>query len=179
MAEALLIIDVQNDFLPPDGALAVPDGGAVIAAINELAESDRYGLVIATRDWHPPDHSSFQTQGGPWPVHCVRDSPGAQLDARLTHDAIDAVIDTGTERSALGYSAFETGALRELLREEHVVAVTIVGLATDVCVKHTAQDALREALVVTIPAAAVRGIDAQASTEALGELAAAGAQVIP
>ena len=176
MTQALLIIDVQNDFLPPDGALAVPDGDAVIAPINELLASDRFGLVIATRDWHPPDHHSFEPHGGPWPEHCVRDTRGAQLDARLNRDAIDAVIDTGMG-STEGYSAFETDELRELLREEQVNAVTIVGLATDVCVKHTAVDALREALVVTIPASAVRGIDAQDSADAITQLAAAGAEI--
>ncbi len=176
MTQALLIIDVQNDFLPPDGALAVPDGEDVIAPINELLASDRFGLVIATRDWHPPDHHSFKAQGGPWPEHCVQDTAGAQLDARLNRDAIDAVIDTGMG-STEGYSAFETGELRELLREEQVSAVTIVGLATDVCVKHTAADALRETLAVTIPSDAVRGIDAQDTADAVAELAAAGAEI--
>jgi len=82
MTQALLIIDVQNDFLPPDGALAVPDGEDVIAPINELLASDRFGLVIATRDWHPPDHHSFKAQGGPWPEHCVQDTAGARASTR-------------------------------------------------------------------------------------------------
>jgi nicotinamidase/pyrazinamidase len=177
MAEALLIIDVQRDFLPPDGALAVPDGEQVIDAINQLAADERFGVVIATRDWHPPDHSSFRDQGGPWAQHCVRDTPGAQLDPRLDRAAIDAVIDKGTIRGAEGYSAFESEELRDLLRQEAVTAVTIVGLATDFCVMHTARDALREAMIVTIPASAVRGIDAEGSARALAELGAAGAQV--
>jgi nicotinamidase/pyrazinamidase len=177
MADALLIIDVQNDFLP-GGALAVPDGDRVIDAINHLAGEERFGLVVATRDWHPPDHASFQSQGGRWPEHCVQDSSGAQLDSRLHREAIDAVIDKGTNRDSDGYSAFESEELRELLREEQVVAVTVVGVATDFCVVHTARDALRESLLVTIPRDAVRGISAEDSENVLTELAAAGAKVI-
>ena len=178
MAHALLIVDVQNDFLP-GGALAVPDGDQVIAPINALAADPRFDLVIATRDWHPADHASFAAQGGPWPPHCVQGTPGAELSDRLDHEAIDVVIDKGTTRDRDGYSAFESELLRELLREEHVVAVTIVGLATDFCVRHTAADALSEALVVTIDANAVRGIDAARSLRALDALAATGADIRP
>ena len=78
--EALIVVDVQNDFCP-GGALAVPDGDQVVEPINELAE--RIPFVVATRDWHPPGHSSFAEQGGPWPVHCLRDSPGAELHAGI------------------------------------------------------------------------------------------------
>jgi nicotinamidase/pyrazinamidase len=149
----------------------------VIEPINALAADPRFAVVVATRDWHPPDHSSFQSQGGPWPPHCVRDTDGAQLCDRLDNSAIDAVIDKGTSVEADGYSAFETDVLRDLLREEHVTAVTIVGLATDYCVRHTATDALREALIVTIDPTAVRGIDDHDSQQALSELSAAGATV--
>jgi nicotinamidase/pyrazinamidase len=178
MAEALLIVDVQNDFLPPDGALAVPDGDQVIAPIDELVASGRFDVVVATRDWHPPDHASFASQGGVWPDHCVRGTAGAQLSPRLDVGAVDVVIDKGTERTAAGYSAFEVDELRTLLREEQVDAVTITGLATDVCVKHTALDALREGLRVTIPTRAVRGIDDEQAAAALAELAAAGARTV-
>ena len=176
MAQALLIIDVQNDFLP-GGALAVPDGDQVIEPINALAADPRFDVVVATRDWHPPDHSSFQSQGGPWPPHCVRDTDGAQLSDRLDASLVDVVIDKGTSADADGYSAFESDVLRQLLREEHVTAVTTVGLATDYCVRHTAADALREALIVTIDPTAVRGIDDHDSQAALAELSAAGATV--
>jgi nicotinamidase/pyrazinamidase len=176
MTEALLIIDVQNDFLS-GGALAVPDGDQVIDRVNALAADPRFAVVIATRDWHPPDHDSFQAQGGPWPEHCVRDTPGAQLSDRLGATHIDAVVDTGTERGAEGYSGFESEELLQLLRLEEVNAVTIVGLATDVCVYHTARDALRQALAVTIDTGAVRGLDPEATEKALSELAAAGAHV--
>jgi len=114
MPEALLIIDVQNDFLP-GGALAVPDGDEVIAPINALAADPRFAVVIATRDWHPPDHQSFAEQGGPWPAHCVQGTSGAELTDRLNREAIDAVIDTGTRPADEGYSGFENPELRELL----------------------------------------------------------------
>ncbi len=176
MTEALLIIDVQNDFLP-GGALAVPGSDQVIEHINALAADPRFAVVIATRDWHPPDHGSFEAHGGRWPYHCVQDTPGAQFAEQLETDRIDAVVDTGTESDAEGYSGFESPELLELLRQEEVDAVTIVGLATDFCVKHTARDALRQGLAVTIDAHGVRGIDERESAAALRELADAGAQV--
>jgi nicotinamidase/pyrazinamidase len=178
MAHALLIVDVQNDFLPPDGALAVSGGDEVIEPINALARSGSFDLIIATRDWHPPDHYSFRSQGGPWPQHCVFDTQGAQLDTRLERNAIDVVIDKGTSRGASGYSAFESTRLLELLRERGVDHLTVTGLATDVCVRHTALDALKAGLWVSVPTAAVRGIDATDSDRALEELARAGAEVV-
>jgi nicotinamidase/pyrazinamidase len=177
MPEALLIIDVQNDFLR-GGALAVPRGDEVIDTINALAADPRFAVVIATRDWHPADHRSFAEQGGPWPAHCVQGTPGAELTDRLNREAIDAVIDTGTRPADDGYSGFENPELRELLRLEEIDAVTIVGLATDVCVKHTAADALRETLRVTIMRDAIRGIDGDDSADALRRLSESGALVV-
>src|SRR3954470_24141502 len=177
MTSALLIIDVQNDFTP-GGALAVPDGDAVIEPINELAASDAFDLVVATRDWHPPHHRSFRAEGGPWPEHCVAGQAGAQLDSRMASDHIDIVIDKGTAPQAEGYSAFENPELPKLLRDEQVDRITIAGLATEYCVRSTALDALAEGLDVTIDSTATRGIDADAARHALDELEAAGADVI-
>ena len=177
MSHALVVVDVQNDFLPPHGALAVPGGDEVIGPINELLASGDFDLLVATRDWHPPDHSSFDTQGGPWPVHCVRDTPGAQISPAIDQRAIDAVIDKGTQKDSEGYSAFESTQLSKLLQDRGVELLTITGLATDVCVKHTALDALRRGLRVRIPTDSVRGIDESGSSQALAELAAAGARV--
>src|SRR5919204_3163904 len=101
---ALIVVDVQNDFCP-GGALGVPDGDAVVEPINRLA-SDA-GFVIATRDWHPADHGSFAEQGGPWPVHCVAGTPGAELHHALDPTPIDAVIDKGQDPGTEGYSGFE------------------------------------------------------------------------
>src|SRR5205085_1425564 len=118
MADALLIIDVQNDFMPPDGALAVACGDEVIEPINALARSGSFDLIIATRDWHPPDHHSFRGKGGPWPEHCVRDTPGAQLASRLERDAIALLIDKCTPPGAppLTVRMAPAGAARALIR---------------------------------------------------------------
>ena len=96
MAEALVIVDFQNDFTP-GGALAVPEGDTIARRINELAADPRFDLVVATRDWHPANHGSFAEQGGPWPVHCVQDSEGAQLHPALARDQVDVVVDKGQD----------------------------------------------------------------------------------
>jgi nicotinamidase/pyrazinamidase len=176
VSTALIIVDVQRDFLP-GGALAVPDGDEVIAPLNALSAGGGFDVVIATRDWHPPDHGSFTAQGGTWPPHCVAGTDGAQLADALDKSRIDVVIDKGTARDTEGYSAFESEELRTLLRTERVTAVTVGGLATDFCVLQTALDALREGLLVAIPGDAIRGITAEGTQGALDELAAAGALV--
>src|SRR5579875_3007351 len=110
--EALIVVDVQNDFCP-GGALAVPEGDRVVEPINELAE--RIEFVVATRDWHPPGHSSFSEQGGPWPVHCLRDTPGAELHPGVRRDRLDAVVDKGQTLELDGYSGFQGTELDRLL----------------------------------------------------------------
>ena len=124
MARALIIVDFQNDFTP-GGALAVAEGDEIAARINELAASGDYDLVVATRDWHPPDHSSFAAQGGPWPVHCVAGSPGAEFHPALDQTRIDHVVDTGQTADAQGYSGFENTDLEALLRERRITQVTV------------------------------------------------------
>jgi nicotinamidase/pyrazinamidase len=179
MPEALLIIDYQNDFARPDGALSVPGGDQIAGRINELARDDRYGVVIATRDWHPPDHSSFREQGGPWPVHCVQGTPGAELHPALDRESVDAVVDVGQGRDADGYSGFESPELGQLLRENGITALTVVGLATDYCVFHTARDALREGFALTVDPTAVRAVEVEPGDgeRALDELRSLGAAV--
>lgn len=178
MAEALLIVDFQNDFAP-GGALAVPHGDEIAPRIAELLDSGRFDLVVATRDWHPADHGSFVTAGGRWPEHCVAYSPGAQLHRALDAVRVDLVVDKGTDPSTEGYSGFDGTRLAELLRERGIDRVTVVGLATDYCVRATALDALREGFAVTIDRAGVRGIDAAAGDvdRALAEVEAAGGRV--
>jgi len=179
VSEALLIIDYQNDFASPDGALYVRDGEKVADRINELARSGGFDLVVATRDWHPPDHSSFEEQGGTWPVHCVQDTEGAQLHPSLDQSAVDIVFDKGQNQATDGYSAFETPELGELLRDREIDNITVVGLATDVCVKNTALEGLQEGFAVRVDSRAARGVDLQPgdSDRALDEMRAAGAQV--
>jgi nicotinamidase-related amidase len=179
VGRALVIVDFQNDFTPPDGALAVPDGDAIAGRLNELASSGDFDLVVATRDWHPPDHGSFAAAGGPWPVHCVRDTPGAQLHPALDASLVEATIDKGQDPGTEGYSGFEGTRLEELLRERGIDQVTVVGLATDYCVKNTALDALQEGFAVRVDPAAVRGVEVEPgdSDRALQALRAAGATV--
>ena len=178
MSRALVIVDFQNDFCP-GGALAVPDGDAIAGRLNELAGSDTFDVVVATRDWHPPDHGSFAQHGGPWPVHCVAGTPGAELHHALGPTPIDAVVDKGQARDTEGYSGFEGTNLAALLHERDVDHVTVVGLATDYCVKNTALDALREGFSVTVDSTATRGVEVQEgdSERALDEVRAAGASV--
>ena len=157
----------------------MPDGDAIAPRVNELIDSGGFDLVVATRDWHPPDHASFKEQGGPWPPHCVQGTHGAELNAALPRERIDVVVDAGYERQLEGYSGFERTDLAATLRDHAVEDVTVVGLATDYCVKETAADALREGFRVTIDRQAVRGIDVEPgdSERALDELRAAGAEV--
>jgi nicotinamidase/pyrazinamidase len=178
VSRALIIVDFQNDFCP-GGALAVPDGDAIAPRLNDLAGSGAYDVVVATRDWHPPDHGSFAERGGPWPVHCVAGTPGAELSNALDPTPIDLLVDKGQDPGTEGYSGFDGTPLAELLRERDVDDVTVVGLATDYCVKTTALDALREGFAVTVDSTATRGVEVQPgdSERALDEVRAAGASV--
>jgi nicotinamidase/pyrazinamidase len=178
LAEALVIVDFQNDFTP-GGALAVPDGDAIGSRVRELVASGRFELVVATRDWHPADHGSFAAAGGPWPPHCVAGTPGAELHDAVPRDRVDVIVDKGTDPATEGYSGFEGTGLETLLRERGIDRVTIVGLATDYCVRATALDALREGFAVTVDRAGVRGIDARPgdAERAIGEVVAAGGAV--
>jgi nicotinamidase-related amidase len=175
MARALVIVDFQNDFTP-GGALAVPNGDAIADQINALAASGDYDLVVATRDWHPADHNSFGEQGGPWPVHCVAGTDGAELHPALDQTRIDLTIDKGQAVDTDGYSGFEGTDLEQVLREKGITQVTVVGLATDYCVKNTALDALRAGFQVTVDSTAVRGVEVHEgdSERALAEVRAAG-----
>lgn len=153
--DALVVVDVQHDFLP-GGALAVAEGERIFAPINALAP--RFPRVYATRDWHPADHSSFVHHGGPWPVHCVAGSRGASFHPALAMEHVDAVIDKGTHRETDGYSGFAATTLTEDLRAHGVRRVFVCGLATDYCVKATALDARAagfETIVVEDASAAV------------------------
>jgi len=180
MSEALLIIDYQRDFIPPDGALAVAGGDGIVDRINALAQDDRFGFVIATRDWHPADHGSFREQGGPWPPHCVQGTPGAELSPELDQSRIDAIVDAGVRPEDDGYSGFESPRMMELIGKHRITAVTVVGLATDYCVLHTARDAIRHGLEVTVDTSAVRPVEVNPGDgeRALAELEGMGARIV-
>lgn len=180
MGRALVIVDVQNDFCP-GGALGVDDGDAVVPVANALARSGAFDLVVATRDWHPADHGSFATADPPgrWPVHCVQGTPGAELHPDLDRSAIELVIDKGTAVGTEGYSGFDATGLAELLRERGIDDLTVVGLATDYCVRATALDARAEAFTVTVDPSGTRAVDVEPGdgARALDELRAAGVTV--
>jgi nicotinamidase/pyrazinamidase len=152
MAEALVIVDFQNDFTP-GGALAVAHGDEIAEKLNALAADDRFDLVVATRDWHPPEHSSFAAQGGPWPAHCVAGTEGAELHPGLDTALVDVVVDKGIDPATEGYSGFD---------------------GTDFCVRATALDALKAGFAVTVDDGASRGIDPESSARALEDVRAAG-----
>jgi nicotinamidase/pyrazinamidase len=176
VARGLIIVDFQNDFTP-GGALAVDEGDTIAGRIDELARSGDYEFIVATRDWHPPDHSSFAAQGGPWPVHCVADSEGAQLHPGLDRALVDVIVDKGTDPSTEGYSGFDGTDLATLLRDRGIDRITVAGLATDYCVRATALDALEAGFAVTVDDRASRGIDPADSATALDEVRAAGGDV--
>jgi nicotinamidase/pyrazinamidase len=174
VSRALIVVDFQNDFTSR-GVLPVPDGDAIAGRLNTLAASGDYDLVVATRDWHPADHSSFAVNGGPWPVHCVQGSAGAELHPALDRSKLDVIVDKGQAVDSDGYSGFAGTDLDALLHERGITQVTVAGLATDYCVKHTALDALRAGFAVTVDSTAVRGVDIEPgdSERALAEVRAA------
>ena len=172
--EALVIVDVQNDFCDR-GALAIAHADEIVEPINRLARE--FSLVVATRDWHPPDHRSFVTQGGPWPVHCVRGTAGAELHPQLERGAINEVVDKGQAPALDGYSAFENTALEAFLRTHGIRRLHVAGLALDYCVKHTTLDAIRLGFAVVVHRDATRAVAAEDGDRTLEELAAAGAQL--
>ena len=176
MAKALLIIDFQNDFTA-GGALAVPQGDEIADPVKRLAE--HFHFIAATRDWHPPDHASFETQGGPWPVHCVQGTHGADFHPAMEDVAVDAVVDVGQGREDEGYSGFENSDLARILRENDVDEVYVCGLATDYCVRASTIDACREGFDVTVVEDAVRGVEVNPgdSEQAFRDMRDAGAKV--
>jgi nicotinamidase/pyrazinamidase len=141
--DVLLVVDVQNDFLP-GGSLAVPGGDEVIPVLNHyLALFQTQGLpIFATRDWHPPHHCSFQAQGGPWPVHCVVGTKGAEFAPGLHLPPSTIVISKAKSLDWDAYSGFEGTDLDSQLRRAGVKRLFVGGLATDYCILNTVKDAL-------------------------------------
>ena len=178
-SDALLLVDVQNDFCP-GGALAVADGDAVVPTLNAWIAAARQGgaRIYASRDWHPPDHLSFAAHGGIWPPHCVQDTPGAAFhpDLELPDDAVVVTKADRPDREA--YSAFDSGELAEQLRASSTQRLWVGGLATDYCVKASVLDATQlPGLAVRVIADAIRAVNAaQGDGEAaLEAMRAAGA----
>jgi nicotinamidase/pyrazinamidase len=158
--DALLIVDVQRDFLP-GGSLAVPGGDAVVPVLNRYITLARsHGLpVFASRDWHPKNHCSFKSRGGIWPEHCVAGTPGAAFAENLELPPDAVVIDKATREDADAYSAFQGTSLAAQLRERGVKRVLVGGLATDYCVLNTVRDALKEGFKVVLLKDAIRAVN--------------------
>jgi nicotinamidase/pyrazinamidase len=158
--DGLLIVDVQNDFLP-GGALGVPRGDEVVPVLNlYMAAFNMRGLpVFASRDWHPPKHCSFHEQGGVWPVHCVADTKGAEFHPDFHLPPSTIVISKATDPKKDAYSAFEGTALDEHLRKAGVRRIFIGGLATDYCVLNTVMDAIKRGYAVYLLMDGIRAVN--------------------
>jgi nicotinamidase/pyrazinamidase len=169
--DALVVVDVQRDFCP-GGSLAVPDGDQVVPVINRLAPS--FETVVTTHDSHPPDHSSFADQGGPWPPHCVEGTPGWETHPDLKVEAHHQVF-KGREREVDGYSGW-TPELADFLARRGTTRVVVVGLALDYCVQATALDARAAGYEVVVLTDATRAVNVKPDDgeRALDGLRAAG-----
>ena len=172
---ALLIVDVQNDFCP-GGALAVDDGDKVVPVINQIM--DQFDLVLASKDWHPEDTIHFEN----WPVHCVRNTKGADLHHDLKGDKIDQILLKGTGNRNDGYSAFEATNiyLEKFLKEKGINELYITGLATDYCVKKSAIEASRKGFNTYVITDAIKAVNAQPgdNARALKEMKKAGCELM-
>jgi nicotinamidase/pyrazinamidase len=194
---ALLLIDIQNDFLP-GGSLAVPGGEQILPLVNAL--QPQFELVVATQDWHPARHQSFASQhagrqpfeqidlhGLPqtlWPDHCVQATPGAEFSAALDQHRIEAIFRKGTNPEIDSYSGFfdnghrKSTGLADYLRGRGVTEVHLCGLAADFCVNFSALDALQEGFTVVFQEEATRAISPEGYQQARQELQRRGAQFL-
>jgi nicotinamidase/pyrazinamidase len=175
--DALIVVDVQNDFLP-GGRLAVAEGDRVHAPLNALM--DHFLHVYATRDWHPRDHASFAAAGGPWPPHCVQETVGAAFSPKLRTATFEAVISKGVDPATEGYSGFDGTDLEQRLRDAGITRVFIGGLATDYCVRATALDARRLGFAVVVVTDAIAAVKVKPDDErkALEEMRAGGCTLV-
>lgn len=196
--KALVIVDVQNDFIP-GGALAVKDGEKVVPIINRLQQ--HFEIIVATQDWHPADHGSFAAhhpgkQPGDvidlyglqqvlWPVHCVQDSKGAEFHADLERSSWRGIFRKGTDNTVDSYSGFfdngrrgDTG-MGDFLKSQGVKSVFVCGIATDYCVKYTVLDAISLDFETYLVRDACRAVNLQPRDEdnAIQQMEAAGAKI--
>ena len=201
MPNALLLIDIQPDFLP-GGALAIADGDAILEPVNRLLARGEYDLFVATQDWHPPRHVSFasthgrqpfeviELHGHPqtlWPDHCVQGTPGSELSPRIDWDRVSAVIRKGTEADADSYSGFRNNwnargerpvtGLAGYLRERGVDEVHLCGLARDFCVKWSAEDAAAAGFRTAVLWDLTRPVDPGSDARVREDLTSAGVAV--
>ena len=174
----LVVVDVQNDFCP-GGALPAPDGDKIVPLLNEYVEKFRRAgaAIIFTRDWHPPDHSSFKSQGGPWPPHCIQNSEGAKFHKDLILPPGSEIVSKADERDE-AYSFFQGTDLARELHHRGFTKIFVGGLATDYCVKETVLDGLKHGFEVYHLDDASRGVNVNPndSNRALAEMVKRGAK---
>jgi nicotinamidase/pyrazinamidase len=199
MKRALILVDIQNDFIP-GGSLAVAEGDAIVPIVNRL--QPHFDLVVATQDWHPPDHGSFASNhpdGKPgqmselgglpqvlWPDHCVQGSRGAEFHRELDRTRVARIFQKGTDPAIDSYSGFfdnghrKATGLGDYLQEQQVTDVYVTGLATDYCVKWTALDALHLGFRTFVIEDATRGVELKPGdvAAALDEVRNAGGEII-
>ncbi len=195
MREALIVIDLQNDFLP-DHVLGVPEADQIIPLINKLTK--KFSFVVATRDYHPKDHVSFASSHHGknvgeqvddqvlWPEHCIAHTPGAELASALNKEQINLIFDKGSDQNVDSYSAFYNNArirktgLDQILRSKGIEKIYLCGVATDYCVLFSALDGIELGFDVTLIVDACRGIDLQpgSSKKAIEMMRSRGVKII-
>ena len=178
--QALIVVDVQNDFCP-GGTLAVPHGDEVVEPLNELIDEflERGDPVYKSRDWHPSTTKHFSAYGGTWPVHCVQNTEGAEFHPALRDDPRIKVLSKGLGDKDC-YSAFDETDLASQLHTQDVEEVVVGGLATDYCVKNTVLDALKNGFKVKAVEDAMRPVELQPGDgeRAIDEMRTAGAEIM-
>ncbi|MDO6389200.1 bifunctional nicotinamidase/pyrazinamidase [Pontibacter sp. BT731] len=195
--KALLLIDIQNDFLP-GGALGVPEGDQILPIVNQI--QDQFDLIVATQDWHPADHKSFASNhegknpfettellGLPqvlWPEHCLQGTPGADLAPALEANKIEAIFRKGTNPEIDSYSGFydngrlKSTGLADYLRGKGITQLYLAGLAADYCVYYSAKDALDEGFETFVLEDAVRAISPEGYEAARKDILQKGGNLI-
>jgi len=173
---ALLVVDMQNDFCP-GGALGVREGDQIIPLVNKYIDLffKKQMPIFISRDWHPPETNHFKDRGGPWPVHCVQGTYGAEFhpDFQVPRQAI--ILSKGTDPQNHGYSVFDakdftSTSFSDLLKRKNINTLYICGIATDYCVRETSLDALKDNIDVYILTDAIKGVDEGDSQRALDEI---------
>ena len=175
---ALVVVDAQRDFCE-GGALAAANTLSLLPPLQKfITEAKRQGvLVVFTQDWHPADHSSFKANGGPWPVHCVAGTPGAELMTPLQAGQGDVVIHKGVGINGAGYSGFDETALQRQLQGFGITRVGVAGIATEYCVRATALDALKASFDTTVLEDMIRAVQEKEAPHVLAELREVGVKL--